>query len=440
MGRVRFYNPVEWLPGAEAGGTAEADVPLATIPEAIEETKRGRMLLVVDDEDRENEGDLVIAAEHVTAESINFMAREARGLICMPMLGQRLDELQLPLMVEHGTASHGTAFTVSVEAKGKTTTGISAADRAATVQSLIDRATRPSDLVRPGHMFPLRYADGGVLKRTGHTEASVDLARLAGLYPAAVICEVMNEDGTMARLPDLEVFAQRQGLKIISIAHLIEYRRRTERLVYRASEAQIETDLGTWRAVAFESMADGEHHLAMVKGEVRIGPPPLVRMHSECVTGDVFGSRRCDCGEQLRVAMERIATEGRGVVVYLRRHEGRGIGLANKLRAYTLQEQGLDTVEANLHLGFPPDPRDYGIGAQILIDLGLRELRLLTNNPSKRVGLHGFDLQIVERVPLVTAPKQENLRYLQAKQEKMGHLLELPIGAPAAINESGRPE
>jgi 3,4-dihydroxy 2-butanone 4-phosphate synthase/GTP cyclohydrolase II len=364
-----------------------------------------------------------MAAEHVTAQAINFMAREARGLICMPILGSRLDELQLPLMVEHGTSAHGTAFTISVEAKGKTTTGISAHDRAATVEALIDRSTRPSDLVRPGHMFPLRYCEGGVLKRAGHTEASVDLAKLAGLYPAAVVCEIMNDDGSMARLPDLEQFAERHALKIISITDLIEYRRRTEKLVFRAAEAEIETEWGLWRAVAYESVTDGEHHLAMVKGDVRIGPPPLVRMHSECVTGDVFSSRRCDCGEQLHLAMERISDEGRGIVVYLRRHEGRGIGLANKLRAYTLQEQGLDTVEANVHLGFPPDPRDYGIGAQILVDQGLQKLRLLTNNPRKRVGLTGFDLEIVERVPIVAEPHQQNMRYLRTKQQKLGHML-----------------
>jgi 3,4-dihydroxy 2-butanone 4-phosphate synthase / GTP cyclohydrolase II len=398
-------------------------MPLVSIPEAIHEIKQGRMVLVVDDEDRENEGDLVMAAEHVTPQAINFMAREARGLICMPMLGSRLDELQVPLMVEHGTSTLGTAFTISVEAKGKTTTGISAHDRAATVQALIDRSTRPADLVRPGHMFPLRYCEGGVLKRAGHTEASVDLAKLAGLYPAAVVCEIMNDDGSMARLPDLEQFAERHELKIISITDLIEYRRRTEKLVFKAAEAEIETEWGLWRAVAYESVADGEHHLAMVKGDVRVGPPPLVRMHSECVTGDVFSSRRCDCGEQLHLAMQRINDEGRGIVVYLRRHEGRGIGLANKLRAYALQEQGLDTVEANVHLGFPPDPRDYGIGAQILVDQGLKKLRLLTNNPRKRVGLTGFDLEIVERVPIVAEPHQENMRYLRTKQQKLGHML-----------------
>ncbi len=411
---------------------------LASVAEAIEEIKQGRMVIVVDDEDRENEGDLVIAAEHVTPEAINFMAREARGLICMPMTGARLDELQIPLMVERSNSVHGTAFTVSVEVKGKTTTGISAADRAATVRALIDPSTRPSDIVRPGHMFPLRYVEGGVLKRAGHTEASVDLAKLAGLYPAAVICEVMNDDGTMARLPDLERFAARHGLKIISIADLIEYRRRTERLIWRAAEAQVETDFGPWRAVAYESLVDGEHHLAMVRGEVHLGPPPLVRMHSECVTGDVFGSRRCDCGEQLRLAMERIAEEGRGVIVYLRRHEGRGIGLVHKLRAYALQEQGLDTVEANLHLGFPPDPRDYGIGAQILVDLGLTKLRLLTNNPAKRAGLQGFDLEIVERVPLITKPREENRRYLATKQEKLGHLLGLGVDGEGARAEQSR--
>ncbi|MBI4492332.1 MAG: bifunctional 3,4-dihydroxy-2-butanone-4-phosphate synthase/GTP cyclohydrolase II [Chloroflexi bacterium] len=407
-------------------------MPLVTVTEALEDYCAGKFLIVVDDEDRENEGDLVMAAQFVTPEAINFMATHGRGLVCMPMLGRRLDELDIPLMVEQSGAPLGTAFTVSVEARHHTSTGISAADRATTARALLDPSTRPDDLVRPGHLFPLRYAEGGVLRRAGHTEASVDLAKLAGLYPAAVICEIMNPDGTMARLPDLERFAAQHGIKVTSIAQLVEYRRRTEKLVRRVAETDIETELGSFRVIAFESLVDSEAHLALVKGEVRTGTPPLVRMHSECLTGDVFGSHRCDCGEQLRLAMSLIQGERRGVVVYLRRHEGRGIGLVNKLKAYRLQDQGLDTVEANLHLGFPPDPREYGIGAQILVDLGLERLRLLTNNPQKRAGLLGFGLEVVEQVPLVVPPNHVNLRYLLTKQSKLGHTLGLGNGGERA--------
>ncbi len=400
-------------------------MPLATIPEAIEEFRAGRFVIIVDDEDRENEGDLCIAAEHVTPEAINFMARYGRGLICVPILGKRLDELQIPMMVQQGNAPTGTAFTASVDTRFRKGSGTSSADRAATVRALIDPATRPEDLVRPGHIFPLRYKEGGVLRRTGHTEASVDLARLAGLYPAAVICEIMNEDGTMARLPDLEQFAAQHGIKIISIADLVQYRRRTEKLVKRVAETTIDNDYGQWKVIAYESLVDNEYHVALVMGDLAQGDPPLVRAHSQCLTGDVLGSLRCDCGEQLRLAMERIAQEGRGAVVYMRHHEGRGIGLVNKLKAYALQDEGMDTVEANVHLGFPPDPRDYGIGAQIMLDLGLSRIRLLTNNPSKRAGLSGFGLEIVERVPLNTAPNAKNINYLKAKKAKLGHLLEV---------------
>lgn len=403
----------------------EDSSPLATIPEAIAEFKAGRFVIIVDDEDRENEGDLAIAAESCTADAINFMARHGCGLICMPIVGQRLDELQIPLMVSRNAPSKVTAFTVSVDARDGVTTGISAEDRARTVQAMIDPNCTPEDLARPGHMFPLRYADGGVLRRTGHTEASVDLAKLASLYPATVICEVMNENGTMARVPQLAKFARRHHIKMVSVAQLVEYRRKTETLVQRVAEATLPTDFGEFVCYAYESLVTADHHLALVKGDLRAGPAPLVRMHSECLTGDVFGSLRCDCGEQLKLAMQRIDEEGSGVIVYMRAHEGRGIGLVNKLRAYTLQDEGLDTVEANVHLGFPPDLRDYGIGAQILVHLGLREIRLLTNNPSKRAGLQGFGLEVVERVPLIAPPNERNERYLKTKQDKLGHLLEV---------------
>jgi 3,4-dihydroxy 2-butanone 4-phosphate synthase/GTP cyclohydrolase II len=397
-------------------------VPFATISEAIEDFRRGKFVIIVDDEDRENEGDLAIAADHISADAINFMAKYGRGLICVPIIGRRLDELEIPMMVTTNTSSYGTAFTVAVDARKGVSTGISAADRAATVQALIDPSTKPSDLLRPGHVFPLRYAEGGVLRRTGQTEASVDLAKLAGLYPGAVICEIMSEDGTMARLPELDSFSAQHGIKVISVAALIEYRRKTEQLVRKIAQTTIPTDVGEWALHIYESLVDDKHHLALVQGEVRSGDPPLVRAHSECLTGDVFGSQRCDCGEQLHTAMRMVQEEGRGVILYMRQ-EGRGIGLVNKIRAYQLQDAGMDTVEANEHLGFPPDPRDYGIGAQILIDLGVTKMRLITNNPAKRVGLEAFGLQAVERVPLITPPTDRNRDYLRVKQAKLGHLL-----------------
>jgi 3,4-dihydroxy 2-butanone 4-phosphate synthase/GTP cyclohydrolase II len=390
----------------------------------VADVREGRMVIVVDDADRENEGDLILAAEKVSPEAIAFMVRHTSGVVCMPVVGERLDELGIPLMVADSTDSQRTAFTVSVDVVHGTTTGISAADRAATIQAVIDPETRPLDLVRPGHIFPLRYREGGVLKRAGHTEAAVDLARLAGMYPAGVLCEIVNEDGTMARLPDLVRFARRHGLRVISIADLIEYRRRREQLVGRVAEARIPTIYGEFRAVAYESQVDGRVHVAMVMGEVGDGRDILVRVHSECLTGDVFHSLRCDCGTQLDDALGKIGAVGRGVLLYIKGHEGRAIGLTHKLRAYQLQEAGKDTVEANEELGFAPDPRDYGIGAQILYDIGVRTMRLLTNNPSKRAGLEGYGLSIVERVPLQTKPTEHNLAYLKAKREKLGHLLE----------------
>jgi 3,4-dihydroxy 2-butanone 4-phosphate synthase/GTP cyclohydrolase II len=397
-------------------------MPLAAIEDALEEIRAGRMVVVVDDEDRENEGDLICAAEKITPEHIGFMVRYGSGIICVPMEGERLEQLHLPLMAPQNSESMGTAFTISVDARAGTTTGISAADRAATVRALIDPATRPEDLARPGHIFPLRYMPGGVLRRAGHTEAAVDLARLAGLYPAGVLCEVVNEDGTMARLEDLERFSAEHGLVMVSIADLIAYRRRREKLVHRLTEARIPTRFGDFRAIAYESF-DGRTHVALVKGQVDGSPNVLVRVHSECFTGDVLGSLRCDCGLQLDEAMRLIAAEGRGVVVYIRGHEGRGIGLRHKLEAYALQDGGLDTVEANVELGFSPDARDYGVGAQILADLGITTMRLMTNNPTKRAGLEGYGLEIVERVPLEVSPTSENVRYLEAKRDKLGHLL-----------------
>jgi len=382
-------------------------------------------VVVVDDADRENEGDLIVAAEKVTPAQVAFMVRHTSGLICLSVPGERLDELRLPLMVSENTDSHRTAFTISVDYVHGTTTGISAADRAATIRAVVDPRTRPADLARPGHIFPLRYREGGVLKRAGHTEAAVDLARLAGLYPAGVLCELVNDDGTMARLPELRRFCDDHNIQLISIADLIAHRRRREKLVRRVAEASIPTEFGTFRAVGFESLLDGSHHLALVQGEVEGQPDTLVRVHSECLTGDVFGSRRCDCGVQLREALQRVAAEGRGVVLYLRGHEGRGIGLLHKLAAYALQESGRDTVEANEDLGLPVDARDYGIGAQILADLGVTSMRLLTNNPAKRAGLEGYGLSITERVPLQTQPTAENWHYLETKVEKMGHLIEL---------------
>ncbi|OGN91147.1 MAG: bifunctional 3,4-dihydroxy-2-butanone 4-phosphate synthase/GTP cyclohydrolase II [Chloroflexi bacterium RBG_13_48_17] len=396
----------------------------ATIPEAVKDIKAGKFIIIVDDENRENEGDLAIAAEKVTPESINFMAKHARGLICLPIVGHRLDELRVPLMVQDNTAKFSTAFGVSVEAKHKTSSGISAHDRAATVKAVLDSKTKPEDLARPGHMFPIRAREGGVLVRAGHTEAIVDLARFAGLYPAGVICEIMNEDGTMARLPQLEVMADKFGIKIVSIADLITYRRRNEKLVERVAEAKMPTRYGEFVVIAYRSKVDTDEHVALVKGDISGDKPVLVRVHSECLTGDVFGSLRCDCGGQITLAMEKISAEGRGVFLYMRQ-EGRGIGFHNKVRAYALQDQGLDTVEANIALGFEPDLRDYGIGAQILADLGLHKIRLVTNNPKKVIGLESYGLQIVETVDLRTQPTPYNLEYLKTKQKKMGHLLEV---------------
>jgi 3,4-dihydroxy 2-butanone 4-phosphate synthase/GTP cyclohydrolase II len=396
------------------------------VDQAVAAFAAGRTVIVCDDADRENEGDLIVAADAATPETIAFFVRYTSGVICMPMLGSRLDELQLPLMVPVNTESHRTAFTVSVDAKAGTSTGISAADRARTIATLIDPATRPGDLARPGHIFPLRYREGGVLKRAGHTEAAIDLARMAGRYPAGVLSEIVNEDGTMARLPDLERFAAEHDLAIVTIADLIRHRRQHEKLVRRVAEATIPTRWGDFTCYAYESLLDGEQHVALVKGAVQGMDDVLVRVHSECLTGDAFGSLRCDCGPQLQQALERVAAEGLGVIVYLRGHEGRGIGLAHKLAAYNLQENGRDTVDANLELGLPVDSREYGIGSQILVDLGITTMRLMTNNPAKYGGLEGFGLRIVERVPLQSRPTPQNLRYLRTKRERMGHLLELP--------------
>ncbi len=398
---------------------------LSTIEEVVEDIRAGKLVIVVDDEDRENEGDLVIAAEKVTPEAINFMATHGRGLICMPIIGKRLDELHIPMMVVNNTSQFTTAFTVSVEAKYGTSTGISAADRAKTVQTILNPKTQPDDMLMPGHIFPLRAREGGVLVRAGQTEASVDLARLAGLYPAGVICEIMNEDGTMARMPQLEVIAEKFGLKISSVADLITYRRRHEKLVHRVAEAKLPTSYGEFTAIAYKSDIDADEHLALVMGDITTEKPVMVRVHSECLTSDVFGSLRCDCGEQLAMAMQAIATEGRGVLLYMRQ-EGRGIGFHNKLRAYELQDNGLDTVEANLSLGFAPDLRDYGIGAQILVDLGLHEIRFLTNNPKKIIGFEGYGLKVVEQLPIIVTPNPYNLHYLKTKQNKLGHMLEIP--------------
>ena len=398
---------------------------LSSIAEAIKDIKAGKFVIIVDDEDRENEGDLALAAEKTTTEAVNFMAKHARGLICLPVIGKRLDELGIPQMVGQNTSKFSTAFTVSVDAKYGTTTGISAADRAQTIKVMVDPATKPDDLVRPGHIFPLRAREGGVLVRAGQTEAIVDLAKLAGLYPAGVICEIMNEDGTMARLPQLEAISDKFSIKIITVADLIAYRRRTEKLIHRIAEAKLPTRYGEFAAIAYKSDIDPDEHLALVMGDISTKEPVLVRVHSECLTGDVFGSLRCDCGDQIALAMENIANEGRGVFLYMRQ-EGRGIGFHNKIRAYALQDEGLDTVEANLSLGFPSDPRDYGIGAQILAELGLHQIRLLTNNPQKRVGLEGYGLEVVETIPIVTTPNPYNRDYLETKKKKLGHRLEIP--------------
>ena len=400
------------------------DKKFDTVEEALDEIRRGRMIIVADDEDRENEGDLVMAAGAITPDHVNFMAKHGRGLICVTLTEERADELDLPLMTDRNTDPQGTAFTVSVDAHVKfgVTTGISAHDRARTIEVLTDPDTQPSDLRRPGHIFPLRAKSGGVLRRVGQTEAAVDLAQLAGFPPVGVICEILNTDGTMARRPELHSFAEEHGLKFITVAQLVAYRLTKTRLVTRVAEAELPTRHGDFRVIAYQSVLDGGEHIALVKGDVEGKSDVLVRMHSECMTGDVFGSLRCDCGQQLEAALERIAQEGHGTVVYLRQ-EGRGIGLGNKLKAYHLQDTGLDTVEANERLGFKPDLRDYGIGAQILLDLGIRSLRLLTNNPRKIVGLDGYDLEITGREPLQMEPGEHNAGYLETKRSKLGHLL-----------------
>ena len=395
---------------------------LARVEDAIADIRQGKCVIIVDDENRENEGDLACAADVITPEIVNFMAKEGRGLICMPIIGDRLDQLAIPLMVQDNTSKNCTAFTVSVEAKTGVATGISARDRAITIKTVLDPTTRPSDLAKPGHVFPIRAREGGVLARAGHTEAIVDMSRLAGMYPAGVICEIMNEDGTMARMPELEKVAEAQGLKIVAIRDLIAYRTKHETLVHRVAEVRLPTKYGEFLAIAYRSAVDPNEHVALVKGDVTNGDPVLVRVHSECLTGDVFGSHRCDCGEQIGLAMERINEDGRGVLLYMRQ-EGRGIGFHNKLRAYELQDQGMDTVEANLALGFPADLRDYGVGAQILVDIGLHKIRLLTNNPRKVVGLESYGIEIVDTVPVVVEANPHNARYLKTKQDKMGHQL-----------------
>lgn len=394
------------------------------LEEATAALTKGQFAIVADDENRENEGDLILAAEKATAQTLAFMIRYTTGIICLAMKGERLDELRLPQMVPENTERKQTAFTISVDSRYGTSTGVSAADRTKTILTLIDPKTRPEDLCRPGHIFPLRYKEGGVLKRAGHTEASVDLAQMANLYPAAVIGELINDDGSMMRLPELEMFAKKYQLPIITVADIVRYRRRQEKLISRVSQARLPTPYGNFTAFVYESKLDGIQHLALVKGEVMGKSNVLVRVHSECLTGDVFGSTRCDCGSQLSYAMNKIAQERQGVIIYLRGHEGRGIGLGHKLRAYHLQDLGRDTVDANLELGFPIDSREYGIGAQILVDLGLSTIRLITNNPSKYGGLAGYDLSITERVPLPIFSTKENHRYLQTKKEKMGHLLD----------------
>jgi 3,4-dihydroxy 2-butanone 4-phosphate synthase / GTP cyclohydrolase II len=404
----------------EKGRKPRGSNVMATVEEAIDEYKAGHMVIIIDDEDRENEGDLTMAAQFVSAEDINFMATHGRGLICIPMTTERIAELGIPMMVASNDSHFGTPFTVPVEARHGITTGISAHDRARTVEVLIDPNSRREDLVMPGHLFPLRAREGGVLVRAGQTEAVVDLCKLAGLYPAGVLCEIMRPDGEMARLPDLKKFAARHALKILTVEQLIAYRLQHEQLVQRVAETIIPSKYGAWKAIAYRSVIDPDEHVALVMGNVNTPEPPLVRMHSQCVTGDVFGSMRCDCGEQLDKAMSMIADEGRGIVVYMRQ-EGRGIGFHNKLMAYALQDDGMDTVEANEALGFEPDRRDYGIGMQILVDLGLSDIRFLTNNPKKRAGLEGYGLRMVERVPIIIEPNEYNARYLQTKRDKLGH-------------------
>ncbi len=401
-----------------------AEYKFNTIDEALEDLEKGKMVILVDDEDRENEGDLCMAAEKVTPEAINFMAKYGRGLICLSLTPERVEELKLPMMTDENTSPFGTAFTVSIEAKKGVTTGISAADRATTILTAIDPKTKPEDLARPGHVFPLKAKPGGVLQRAGQTEGSVDLARLARLYPAGVICEIMNDDGTMARVPQLMEFAKKHNLKIVTIKDIIKYRMRTESFVKRLVNVSLPTIYGgDFNVIAYTNDIDNNIHLALVKGEIRPDDEVLVRVHSQCLTGDVFGSQRCDCGEQLHKAMEMIKNEGKGVILYMKQ-EGRGIGLINKLKAYELQDKGLDTVEANIKLGFKPDLRDYGIGAQILVDLGVRKMRLMTNNPKKIVGLEGYGLKVVERVPIETKPHDKNFLYLKTKKKKLGHMLD----------------
>jgi 3,4-dihydroxy 2-butanone 4-phosphate synthase/GTP cyclohydrolase II len=398
---------------------------LSPIAEIISAIAGGEMVIMVDDEDRENEGDLIIAAEAATTEMIGFMLRHTSGIICLPVVGERLDELELPMMVAKNTDVRRTAFTISIDAATGTTTGISAADRSLTIKAVLDPETRPGDLARPGHMYPLRYTEGGVLKRAGHTEAAVDLARLAGMYPAGVLAEIMNDDGTVARLPELERFAKEHDLLMGTIADLIAYRREKERLVERVVEARVPTRHGTFTAIGYRSLIDDREHMTLTMGEMGDGEAVLTRVHSECLTGDVFGSLRCDCGEQLDQALARIAEEGRGVVLYIRGHEGRGIGLLHKLAAYRLQDEGLDTVDANVHLGLPVDSRDYGVGAQILYDLGVRSMRLMTNNPTKRAGIEGYGLSILEQVPLSIDANEENRSYLRTKADRLGHDLDM---------------
>ncbi len=405
-----------------------------SIPEALEELRQGKILIVVDDEDRENEGDFVMAAELVTPEAINFMAKHGRGLICLPTTSQRLEELGLPMMVDRNTAKLGTGFTISIDALHGTTTGISAHDRAVTIKLFADPNAKPEDFGRPGHIFPLRAEEGGVLVRAGHTEAVVDLARLAGLQPHGVLCEILSEDGSMARLPELWQIAQKFGLKIVTIADLIKHRRQTEKLVKRVASARLPTIFGEFMAHAYETTVDANPYVALVMGEISGEEPVLVRIHSGCLTGDVLGSLRCECGAQLHQAMEMVSKEGKGVILYIYHHEGRGIGLVNKLKAYVLQDHGADTVEANRMLGFPEDMRDYSIGAQVLVDLGVRKMRLMTNNPAKFAAIEGYDLEITERVPLVVSPNDENCRYLYTKCRKMGHLIDESVFEKSNIN------